>query len=245
MWGSTSKAPLGRRVSLNSEGRVSESLGAQAYQSIKADIVWCRLDPGEEVSEARLCELYGLGKAPIRQALLRLTQEGYIIPQARRGHIVSPVTLRYVRELFDWRQIVEPATSELACGRVDEAKLRQLDQRCAEGYIPGNIEAEARFIAANDAFHLEIAAASGNSRLINSMRQILDEMTRLLHLGYVLRERPAESRREHSELIDALVRSDVAAARAITSEHIRSVQSLVMDGLTQFSSLRNLNIARA
>ncbi|MDN2567109.1 GntR family transcriptional regulator [Aquibium sp. A9E412] len=218
-------------------------LGEQAYKKIKDDIVWCRLRPGDEVSEARLCELYGFGKAPVRQALSRLAQEAYVVSQPRRGHVIAPVTLKTVRELFELRSIVEPATAELACGRVDRDRLVALDARCVEGYVPGDVASEARFVAANNAFHLEIARAANNSRLTGLLAQILDEMTRLLHLGYVLRERPHATRAEHEELIEALVAGDRAAARACTLAHIESVRGMVMDGIAKHSSLSEANIA--
>ncbi len=220
-------------------------LSEQAYAKIKDDIVWCRLRPGEEVSETKLCGLYGFGKAPIRAALSRLSQESYVVPQPRRGHVIAPVTLKAMRELFELRRIVEPAISEMACGRVDRDRLLELDARCAHGYVPGEVESEARFIAANKAFHLEIARAANNSRLTTLLEQILDEMTRLLHLGYVLRERPTEVRAEHHTLIEAVAQGDKATARATTIAHIDSVRQMVMDGITQYSSLSEANIAPA
>jgi DNA-binding GntR family transcriptional regulator len=217
-------------------------LGEQAYRKIRDDIVWCRLAPGQELSEAGLSELYGFGKGPIRQALSRLAQDSFILPRARRGHIVIPVTLNDVRDLFDWRLILEPAAAELACGKVDRDRLLELDARCAEGYIPGNIESEARFVEANNAFHMEIAHAAGNSRLLSSLRQVMDEMTRLMHLAHQLRERNVTQRQEHKGLIEALVNGDRETARQHTIAHIENVRVNVIEGIMRFSSLSMSNI---
>jgi len=217
-------------------------LGEQAYRRIKEDIVWCRLAPGQELSETGLSEMYGFGKGPIRQALSRLTQDSFILPRARRGHVVVPVTLNDVRDLFDWRLVIEPAAAELACGKVDRERLIELDARCAEGFVLGDIESEARFVKANNAFHMEIARSAGNDRLTASMRQALDEMTRLMHLAHQLRERKADQRREHSELIDALVNNDPSTARRWTIEHLENVRANVLEGIMRFSSLSVSNI---
>lgn len=240
------KRPMAREAvrGMNAEvgDEVKKSLGYQAFDRIKDDIVWCRLSPGEEVSEARLCELYGLGKAPIRQALSRLVQEGYVISVPRRGHFIAPVTLQSVKDLFELRLLLEPAAVEGACGRADAERLAKLDAQCARGYRPGDAASEAAFMAANRAFHLEIARACGNVRLTKVLAQIIDEMTRLLHLGFVLRERPEEMTHEHKDLVEAIVAGDRARARTIAIDHIRSVRALVVDGIVTHTNLSNITI---
>src|SRR3546814_9020930 len=74
-----------------------------AYETIKHDIIRCALAPGEEVTEARLALRLGLGKAPVRAALMRLSQEGLIRALPRRGYLVAPVTLRDVQDIFQFR----------------------------------------------------------------------------------------------------------------------------------------------
>ncbi len=221
-----------------------KSLGEQAFDRLKEDIVWCRLMPGEEVSEARLAALTGFGKAPIREALFRLAQEGYVIAIPRRGHMIAPVTLQMVKDIFELRLLLEPAAVEKACGRVERADLLRLDAICAKGYRPGDEVSEARFMAANKAFHMAVAWASGNARLARSLSQIIDEMARLLHLGFVLRERPEGLRGEHSALIDALVKGDCEGARAITVTHVESVRGLVLEGISAHTGLYETELRR-
>lgn len=227
---------------MNPDAIPKPGLGERAYQQIHTDIVWCVLHPGKEVSESSLCQAYGFGKAPVRQALARLVQEGYVISQPRRGHVISPITLKMVRDLFDLRLVVEPAIIESACGRVDRARLQLLNARCTEGYIPGDQASEARFMAANHAFHLEIAHAGGNDRMTRLLAEIMDEMTRMLHLAFVLRERPDEFRAEHAELIEALADNDPTVARDITLKHIRSVRAMTIDGIMTHTNLNLANI---
>ena len=222
---------------------VRKGLGEQAFDRIKHDIVWCRLNPGEEISEAKLTEMYGFGKAPIRQALSKLTQDGYVIAIPRRGHIIAPVTLQSVKDLFDLRLLLEPAAVERACGNVDAMRLNQINARCARGYQPGNEASEGEFMDANRAFHMEIARCSGNQRLATVLSQIMDEMARLLHLGFVLRERPSEMLHEHDALIAALINDEKARARDMTVTHIKSVRALVIDGIITHTNLSTTNIA--
>lgn len=220
-----------------------KGLAEWAFDRIKHDIVWCRLSPGEAVSETRLAQLYGFGKAPIRHALSRLAQEGYVIPIPRSGHLIAPVTLQSVHEIFELRMLLEPVAMEKACGNVDAQRLRKLDARCAAGYVPGDMASEARFMEANRNFHLEIAHCSNNQRLTTALAQIMDEMTRLLHLGFVLRERPDDLLHEHDGLIHALVDNDKQRARELTVTHINTVKTLVIDGIVKNTNLKSTNIA--
>jgi DNA-binding GntR family transcriptional regulator len=220
-----------------------KGLTIQAFDRIKDDIVWCKLQPGQAISEAQLCEMYGYGKAPIRQALSKLAQEGLVIPVPRSGHVITPVTLQSVNEVFELRMLLEPAAVEKACGNVDGALLRRFNAKCTAGYVPGDIASEMRFMEANRSFHMEIARASGNSRLYAALSQIMDEMTRLLHLGFVLRERPAEMHQEHDSLIDALVNNDKKRARVMTETHIATVRKLVIEGLIDGTNLTSTNIS--
>jgi DNA-binding GntR family transcriptional regulator len=221
---------------------IPAGLADQAYSRLKHDIVWCRLRPGEEVSETKLAAMYGLGKAPIRQALSKLVQEGYVEANRRKGHVISPVTLQSVKDLFDLRLMIEPSAIESACGKVDLARLVELDELCARGYEPGNEKSEAAFMAANYNFHMEIASAGGNERLARVMSQILEESTRHLHLGFVLRERPEAFTREHSNLIEALAAGDKLRARSMAIEHISSVRAMVFDGIIAHSNLSETTI---
>ena len=223
-------------------GQKTKSLGDEAFDRLKHDIMWCRLKPGEEISEARLTQMYGLGKAPIRRALSRLIQEGYIIAVPRHGHIIAPLTFQTVKDLFELRLLLEPAAVQKACGHVDHARLQELNKRCRQGYLPGDEASEAEFMAANRSFHLEIARASGNQRLADVLLQIMDEMARLLHLGFVLRERPEAMTHEHAGLLQALESGDAERARAISVEHINSVRALVLDGIMMHTNLSNTSI---
>ncbi|SED93090.1 transcriptional regulator, GntR family [Beijerinckia sp. 28-YEA-48] len=229
----------------DAESLPKKSLNEEAFEQIKHDIVWCKLSPGEEVSEARLTGLYGFGKASIRRALSQLAQEGYVIPIPRSGHLITPVTLQSVKEVFELRMLIEPVVMEKACGHVDAARLQALNAECAVGYVPGDTVSEGRFVAANRAFHMEIANCSGNSRMANSLSQIIDEMTRLLHLGFVLRERPEELHQEHDTLIEALSSGDKPRARAITEAHINTIRTLVVEGIIKHTNLSGTSISRA
>jgi len=217
-------------------------LSDRAYERIRHDIITCAIGPGTEISEAQLCAHYKLGKAPVRMALNRLAHDGLLRAIPRRGYMVAPVTLKDIHDVFELRLMLEPAAARMAAGRVDAQRLRNLDEVCRTGYEPGDAKSTSRFLDANKAFHVEIARAAGNARLADAVEQLLDEMTRLLHLGLALRNRSQEMSREHRALVKALARGDGATAERICREQIEAARSMVLSAILTSSSVMNLAI---
>jgi DNA-binding GntR family transcriptional regulator len=217
---------------------MSSRLVDAAYWTIKREIVECVLPPGSEVSERELMERYGLSKAPLREALVRLAQEGLLRAIPRSGYEITPITVQDVRDIFELRLLLEPAAARRAAGHVDNELLTELDAVCRAGYIPGDRESESAFLRTNREFHLTIAQAAGNRRLAGQVGQLLEEMERLFHLGLAVRNRTVEMQHEHRSLVDALTRGDGEAAEATTIEQIESARRMVMDGILSASWLK-------
>lgn len=217
-------------------------LSDRAYERIKHDIICCLYAPGTEVSEAQLCAQYKLGKAPVRMALSRLAHDGLVRAIPRRGYMVTPVTLQDIHDVFELRLMLEPVAARMAAGRVDAQRLRMLDDICREGYQTGNAKSTARFLDANKAFHVTIAQAAGNARLAGAIDQLLDEMTRLLHLGLGSRNRTQEMQHEHRTLVKALGRGDGDTAANICREQIEAARSMVLGAILASKSVMNLPI---
>lgn len=217
-------------------------LSDRAYERIKHDIICCLFAPGTEVSEAQLCAQYKLGKAPVRMALSRLAHDGLVRAIPRRGYMVTPVTLQDIQDVFELRLMLEPAAARMAAGRVDAQRLRMLDDICREGYQTGNAKSTARFLDANKAFHVTIAHAAGNARLAGAIEQLLDEMTRLLHLGLGMRNRSQEMQHEHRTLVRALGRGDGDTAANICRDQIEAARSMVLGAILASKSVLSLPI---
>jgi DNA-binding GntR family transcriptional regulator len=203
-------------------------LGDLAYQRIKRDILECVLPPGSDVTETRLTERYALGKAPVRAALLRLRQEGLVRPMARRGYVVTPVTVKDVQDLFEFRLLLEPGTARLAAGRISPAGLRRLRALCRDDRM-----SRTAFNRANTEFHVAIAEAAGNHRVAGAIAQVLDGIDRLFSLRLTPHD-IAEAHREHRTIIQALQTGDGAKAEEVASRHIQQAARKVMDAV--FSS---------
>jgi DNA-binding GntR family transcriptional regulator len=217
-------------------------LTERAYERVRRDIISCAIAPGSEISESQLSTQYKLGKAAVRVALTKLAHDGLVRAIPRRGYMVMPVTLKDINDVFELRLMLEPGAARMAAGKVSTQRLRTYDEVCREGYQPGDAKTTARFLAANKAFHIEIAQATGNARLAAAIEQLLDEMTRLLHLGLGLRKGPQQTVHEHKTLVKALARGDGETAERICREQIEASRNMVLSAILSSRSVMNLPI---
>jgi DNA-binding GntR family transcriptional regulator len=213
-----------------------------AFNAIHRAIVRCEIRPGSMVTEVDLATQFGVGRAAGRAAVDRLSLIGLLQPVRRQGYKVKPITLRDLNDLFQLREIVEVACVRLAAGRVDAADLHRLDRLCRADYKPGDRESEAIFLQRNSEFHLSVAAATGNERLIAVLSQTLAELERMFHFGLSLRDRGNEMRSEHQALIDALAVGDAATAERVTIDQLRASRAMVLDALLSSASLLDVKI---
>ena len=79
------------------------------YDLLRADILACRLAPGDEMREQDLAERYEVSRQPVRDALLRLQREHLVTVQPRQGYRVTPISLSDARDLLRFRLALEPA----------------------------------------------------------------------------------------------------------------------------------------
>jgi DNA-binding GntR family transcriptional regulator len=233
-------APSARRKTSQPAPRLTDT----AYQAIKRDILECRLLPGSEVTERQLGVSYGIGKAPLREALVRLSQEGLLQSIPRSGYRITAVTIQDVQDIFALRLLLEPVAARQAAGRIDESLLTRLNELCRAGYDPGDRASESAFLRTNRQFHVAIANASGNRRLARVLEQLLEETERLFHLGLAVRDRTEEMTHEHEVLVAALVSGDANAAAQATNDQIEAARKMVMDGILSAAWLKEMPIAQ-
>src|SRR5687768_11727858 len=160
----------------------------QAYEQLRSDIVGCVLAPGETLTERQIGDRYKIKKATIRSALARLAQEELVRSEPRRGYVISPITLRDISEIFDVRSLVEPEIYRVAASSMTERGLEDVKQAARKVRKPETLRSHVAFLAADRIFRMSIAELSGNLRVSRLLGQVLDQVERVLHLGYQSRD---------------------------------------------------------
>lgn len=212
----------------------------KVYSAIRSDIISCVLKPGSAVSEAKLAARYNVGKASVRDALSRLGHEGLVISQARKSHVIAPITIQDVIDLFGVRLALEPVAARLAAGRVDEVRLRKSAKACENAVVKSGRENISRFLRANSEFHRTIAAASGNRRMAKQISDLLDETERVRHILIASADSKVETISEHEALVDALVSGDRDKAEHLARLHIQRGWRMALSSL--LSQFRHMDL---
>ena len=211
--------------------------GNQAYDLMRREIVSCRLLPGTRFTEAEIMERLELGKASCRIALQRLTQDGFVTSIPRHGYRIVPVTVKDVDEVFALRVELEPLAARGAAGRVNRGHLERLERACRDRAVTDVGNQIDFFLEANRSFHMAIAVAAGNQRLCRTLSGLLDEMTRLVALGFGVQGVRPNIENDHTLMIECLVAGDADGAAAVARHHVETFREMTMQKVSQ--SLRD------
>jgi DNA-binding GntR family transcriptional regulator len=225
------------------------TLANKAYEQIKFDIITCLYVPGQQVAQPQLVEKYKFGITPVREALHRLAQEGFLRPVPRFGYIIIPISIPDVNQIFELRSILEPAAAHIAAEVASDEALEHLIKSADFSYIPGDRQSIIDFVNNNARFHLSFAIATGNRRLVEAISRMLDEMSRIFFLGLNFREMSEEVRAEHQAIATAIYNRDPNKAEQTSREEIAHSKVRIMDVLRNrwekdFTFAQNQNQSR-
>ncbi len=197
-----------------------EKRTGSAYQDIKAMIIDGRLVPGEMILEQELAERLEMSRTPVREALIRLEQEGLLEIKPRRGARVLPVSVDDMREIYQLLTVLEATAAEAAAQRgPSPAEMAALDQAVAdmdESLARDDLNAWAD---ADARFHSLLVEASGNRRLIAFVATMVEQSQRVRRLTLQLRPRPTGSNADHRAVVEAIRAGDPATAASIHHRH--------------------------
>lgn len=198
------------------------SVAVQVFDLIRREIVGATLPPGSPLSEHALSQRFGVSRTPIREALLRLAEEGLvqIVPQV--GTFVTRISLAKVYEAQFIREALECAAVRAAARarRLDVGVLKAImaDQEAAAS--AGEAE---EFYAADEALHAAISAASGYPRVWTVALNEKLQLDRVRMLDMTQRPNLGELVVQHAAIVKALAAQDVAAAEAAMRAHLHDV----------------------
>lgn len=213
--------------------------GVAAYERLRRAIVRLELAPAAAVSEAQLVDAFGFSKAAVRAALARLRADGLVVAEPRRGHVVAPLTMRDVLEVYDLRLLLEPHAAEAAAGRIDRDELARLKALADPEVDFDDAASLERFVSANRTIHLAIADAAGNRRTARIVELLLDDSdrARLVALRAGAASGGVRARAELQDVLVALESGDgqraaelmASALRAFRGELVESLQRAALD----------------
>ena len=210
------------------------SLAQRAITRIRKAIITHELPPGSRVSENILMAQFGLPRASVRTALGVFQQTGFVVSAGPRTQLIAPLTLASIREIFQLRNVLEPAAAQFAIGKVDIGVLRKLNAECEARATFADRDEGYRYLDANHRFHAEIVAATGMPHLQKWLGFIQESVLRILWISLAAESKVQKWGGGHEEIIQALESGDSDEVARVCLAHLSSGQQLVyeliMDG---------------
>ena len=224
-----------------SKTRAVENLTARVYLQIKNLILSNEIMPGQKLHHQQLSERLGVSRTPIREALTRLVQEGYVSFLPNRGFTCKEIGMQEAEELYELREALEAFAVEKALETATDATLRHLREKMnAYGRDVQNRFTRERLVYDQDV-HLEIAQLTGNETLRNTLSHVFERIVLKRRTdGLYDPARGVAAHQEHLRLLEAMERRDAAQAVAILRSHIQAGKKNVMGDLERRQAIRGL-----
>lgn len=215
-------------ITIDSYRPLRETVCEALRDAIKRGI----LEPGERLMEVQLADELGISRTPVREAIRKLEQEGYVIMMPRRGTYVSSVSVKDVKEIFEIRSALETLAAELATLRIEPDELDKLRTLLAE--IEGHIERQDsmdKIVATDVEFHGLLYQVSRNERLVAIISNLMEQLARFRTLSMSYPGRLKETLKEHRAMVEAIAAGNVDAARDAAERHMEQAEATLLKAM--------------
>lgn len=198
------------------------------FNTLRQGILTGELKPGERLMEIHLANKLGVSRTPIREAIRKLELEGLVTMIPRRGAEVAQITEKSLRDVLEVRRALDALSVELACDRINDEELAALGKAC-ESFEKAVSTGDPKKIAQADVeFHNIIVKAAGNTRLVQLINNLSEQMYRY-RFEYIKDVSTHEQLiAEHRILFDCIQNKDKATAAKTAKLHIDNQENAIM-----------------
>ena len=156
------------------------SMAAAILDTLRSEIVNSKFPEHGLITEGEISLRFGVSKTPAREALSALCQEGLLEKLPHRGYLVKSFTHKQLRDLFQFRCILETSAIKVSVQTADDAQIEQVRQIAKRRVDEWESEQFIKYNKLNYDFHVALAQLSGNSLLSNTLKQVLNQLNRAL-----------------------------------------------------------------
>ena len=217
-----------------------QPLAVTAYETIIKKIICLEYQPSQHLEENQLVEELGIGRTPIREALVRLQGEKMVESHPNKGVIVRPITLQNTKAMFESMHIFEFGVVDVAINKNCSTfinKMKVSNEAVKKAILSNKI---FKLVEANHEFHMNFAKCSQNEFLIQAVNEVRKEAKRLSYLSYdniIDPKRPIEIHyesvvKEHDQLIDSLSQKDETRLKQLLQDHIETFRQRIIIFMT-------------
>ena len=203
------------------------NLAEQVYARLKAEIHDFHLVAGDRFSEAELGNRLGVSRTPVREALFRLRNEGFLEVEAKLGWFVRPIDFDKLEHLYDLRVVLEMASLVKLCNRVEDPP--ELEALKSIWLVPpAERLTDARAVGAHDEeFHARLVRAAGNDEMARVHWDVTERIRIIRRLDFTRADRIEATYIEHAKILRAVMQKKADQARLLLKTHIEQSKAEV------------------
>lgn len=193
---------------------------SQIYSDLRGELVSLSRRPGDIISESEIALAYGVSRTPVREAILKLADEGLVEIFPQSGIFVSRIPIAALPEAIIVRKALEETTARMAAERAASSQLLTLHaaiERQREANAANDRDA---FHQADELFHATIAEVAGHPGIWRLILQVKVHVDRYRRLTLPQAGRMVEVIAEHEPILAAIKDRDAKAASAAMSRHL-------------------------
>jgi len=193
---------------------------SRIHADLRAELVALKRRPGEVVSEAEIALAYGVSRTPVREAILKLSDEGLVEIFPQSGIFVSRIPLSALPEAIIVRKALEATTARLAAGLATTSQILSLQailQRQREADAADDRDA---FHQADEHFHATIADVAGYPGIWTLIQQVKVHVDRFRQLTLPQKGRMTQVIAEHELVLAAIEAHDPGKAGIAMEKHL-------------------------
>jgi DNA-binding GntR family transcriptional regulator len=183
---------------------------------------------GQRIIEAEICQLIGVSRTPLREALRMLESEGMVELFPHKGVFIRKPSMDEIREMFEVMAMLEGTCARLTTEKMTAAewrKIERLHRKLETHYEEGDRE---KYIAVNNVFHALVQELAGNRVLDQVVAKLREKVALYRHQQIYEDKRFDESIGEHREIMNAMRHRDPDAAESLMKRHLeRQCKALI------------------
>ena len=189
----------------------------KVYEQVKKMAMEFSFNPGQKIKEGMLATEFGVSRTPVREALNRLTSEGFMSFIPNRGFFCRDIDLDEITQLYQIRAALEVWSFKLACENLSDAELDGFCEKWADG---GDITLYDSLNVYDVEFHHQTAALSQNPLLLRQLIEISEKIIVFRNLDLENHNCRNMTMNEHKQIIAALAARNVEEGSRLLESHI-------------------------
>jgi DNA-binding GntR family transcriptional regulator len=196
----------------------SESIVDRIHRQLRHMAITFRFFPGERLNEAILAKELGVSRTPLREALNRLSAEGFLTFSVNQGFFRKPLDVKEIFDLYEFRRQMEMAAVRLAVERASDEQLLELERFAQQSAEANANRTSEEVVSLDEEFHERLITLTGNIEMRNSLRNVNDRIQYVRWLD--MDGRRSETQTQHKEIVHALRARDTEECIRLMGEHI-------------------------